>query len=89
MQFMDDNRKLFGSLQLAKTYSFHCIQEFVSEGDQQPSLCFSLFSSIHHKMLDIYPDFAVAGAQAGDKLYMLESLAECGRLGNYEVVRAS
>ena len=30
-------------------------------GDLQPSPYFSLFSSMHHKMLEIFPYFVVAG----------------------------
>ena len=51
------------------------IQEFLigrgSGGDLQLSLYFSLFSSMHHKMLEIFPDFAVTG----DRLDVLSSIS--------------
>ena len=40
---------------------------------------FSLFSTMHPRMLEIFLDFL----EPGDKLEMLESAAECGRLDNY------
>ena len=38
-----------------------------SRGDLQP-LYFLLFSSMYHKMLEIFPDFAAAGARQGTSL---------------------
>ena len=43
----------------------------------QPSMYFSLFSSMHPRMLDISPDFAVAGAglETGLKCWILQENA--------------
>ena len=51
MQVTAGNRKLFGSFTSTKL-----------SGDLQPYYILSLFISMHHKMLEIFLDFAVLGA---------------------------
>ena len=52
MQVMTESRKLLGELLIGQS----------SGGDLQPSPYFSLFNSMHNKMLEIFSDVAVTGA---------------------------
>ena len=56
-------------------------------GDLQPSLHLSLFRSMHHKSLEIFPDFAVAGARLETSLKcwsLQQNAEETWKLCSYE-----